>query len=123
MPLESAGSFDLSESLARVGSHGSNRSHPIRGSGLVGTRGFVVIRRDGEDYRTIADAAAHFGVSAKTVRDWIRRGVLPPPPSFEYGLRSVSYFPDDYLATADDALKRRRSSGAPPASNGSGRSR
>jgi hypothetical protein len=67
-----------------------------------------MIRRDGRDYPTLAEAASELGVSAKTVRDWINRGVLPPPPEFEYGLRFVAYFPPEYLQMARETISAQR---------------
>jgi hypothetical protein len=63
-----------------------------------------VIETRGQRYDTLADAAAIFGVSTKTVRSWIRKGIIDEPPSVEYGLRTIAVFPPDYMARADRQL-------------------
>lgn len=67
-----------------------------------------VLTKDGNLYPTIVDAASDFGVSAKTVRQWIERGLLDPPPQLDYGLRSVAYFPESYMRKARSDLQRHR---------------
>jgi transposase-like protein len=57
---------------------------------------------------TIADAAKEFGVSAKTVREWIRQHIIDSPPTFEYGLRTVMYFPPEYLRKAKEQVRRHK---------------
>ncbi|MDQ1686985.1 MAG: hypothetical protein QOC82_3722 [Frankiaceae bacterium] len=66
------------------------------------------IRKDGREVNTVADAAQHFGVSAKTVDKWIRAGVIPEPPVMEYGLGVIRTYPPDYLKRADKALREAR---------------
>lgn len=56
------------------------------------------------DYPTIADAASEFGVSAKTVREWVRKGIIPEPGTIQIGTREVWHFPDGYMAKAKKAL-------------------
>jgi|GEM_PF-3964336 hypothetical protein len=53
---------------------------------------------------TIADAAARFGVSVKTVRNWIESGKVPMPPSEPNGSGSVLIFPEPYMQAAIAAL-------------------
>jgi len=60
-------------------------------------------------YRTIEDAAKEFSVSAKTVGEWIRRGIIDTPPEIEYGVRSVRYFTTEYLGKAKADIRRYRS--------------
>ena len=52
-----------------------------------------MIRKDDKTYATIADAAREFGVSPRTIRDWIERGLIDEPPRLEYGVRIMTYFP------------------------------
>jgi predicted site-specific integrase-resolvase len=56
----------------------------------------------GKAYYTIADAAQHLGVSAKTIRDYICKGIIPAPPEIMYGVRIVKHFPIEYI---DSAMK------------------
>lgn len=67
-----------------------------------------MLRIDGEDHKTVSDAAKWFQVSVKTVREWIRTEVLPPPPRKEMGLREVDVFPDDYLIAGQQLIAERR---------------
>lgn len=52
-----------------------------------------MIRKNDKTYATIADAAREFGVSPRTIRDWIERGLIDEPPRLEYGVRIMTYFP------------------------------
>jgi len=73
-----------------------------------------MILKDGKMYPTIAEAAkALGGVSAKTVREWIDKKILEDPPVFEHGIRTIAYFPPEYLAKAKERLREyRKSKGA-----------
>lgn len=62
----------------------------------------------GKAYPTIVDAAQELGVSAKTVRSWIDTGVIPPPPTVDWGMRTIEVFSSGYLARAKSAMKARR---------------
>jgi predicted site-specific integrase-resolvase len=57
---------------------------------------------------TIADAAARFGVTRKTIRQWIGTGIIEPPPEMDYGARSIQVFPPEYLDKAEEAVKKHR---------------
>ncbi len=70
----------------------------------------MAITRDGTTYMTIAEAKDHFGVAEKTVYDWIKKGIIPPPDQLDHGARSIFVFDDDYLRRADDALRNHRES-------------
>lgn len=59
----------------------------------------------GRTYFTIVDAAAKFGVSAKTVRSYIDKGIIPAPPTVKYGMRVMKHFPAEYIATARKMLE------------------
>ena len=60
----------------------------------------TMITINGKNHPTITDAAKEFGVAAKTVRDWIEKGVIPAPPVVQFGIRSVQVFPADYMKIA-----------------------
>ena len=62
----------------------------------------------GQTYNTVADAAESLGVSAKTIRDYIQRGIIPVPPEVKYGLRTMQYFPVEYLDRAKAYLDKYR---------------
>lgn len=61
-----------------------------------------MIEINGKRYNTLIDAANFFGISSKTVRDWIKKKVIPKPPQIRQGLREIDYYPKEYL---DQALK------------------
>jgi len=67
----------------------------------------------GRKYNTIVDAAAEFGVSAKTVRSYIVKGVIPAPPTINFGVRIIRHFPPEYIARAkkmrDTYMRARKS--------------
>ncbi len=67
-----------------------------------------MLRINGEDYLTIADAAERLGNSTKTVRTWIRKGVIDNPPVAPYGTREVQYFTEAYLRKAAEDVKKAR---------------
>jgi DNA-binding transcriptional MerR regulator len=54
----------------------------------------------GRTHYTIVDAAERLGVSAKTIRDYIHRGIIPEPPEIKYGVRILKHFPIDYIDLA-----------------------
>ena len=51
----------------------------------------IVVR--GKTYTTTMDAAMELGVSTKTIRQYILRGIIPPPPEITYGVRTLRHFP------------------------------
>ena len=61
-----------------------------------------------KEHPTIAEAAKEFGVSPKTVREWIGKGLLEEPPSFDYGTRQVWIFPRNYMKEASRRLQEHR---------------
>lgn len=65
----------------------------------------------GRTYNTIVDAAAKFGVSAKTVRSYIDRGVIPAPPTVKYGMRIMKHFPYEYMARAKKMIEKQMKAG------------
>jgi hypothetical protein len=60
---------------------------------------------NGKTYRTTMDAALELGVSTKTVRTYINKGIIPPPPQIRYGVRMIKHFPPEYIATAKAHLE------------------
>jgi hypothetical protein len=62
----------------------------------------------GKTYNTIADAAENLGVSAKTIRDYIDKGIIPEPPKIMYGVRVLKHFPLDYINSAKSHLEKYR---------------
>jgi len=60
----------------------------------------------GRTYYTTVDAATNLGVSAKTVRSYIDKGVIPAPPTVTYGVRIIRHFPPEYIAMAKKMLEK-----------------
>jgi hypothetical protein len=61
---------------------------------------------EGKTYSTIVDASKTLGVSAKTVRGYIEKGIIPAPPIIRYGIRAVMHFPTEYMKKAKQLLDR-----------------
>ena len=73
-----------------------------------------MILKDGKTYRTIAEAAKELGgASAKTVREWISKRIIDEPPVFEHGIRTIAYFPPEYIVRAKERLREYRKSKGP----------
>jgi predicted site-specific integrase-resolvase len=66
----------------------------------------VVIVIHDQTYLTIVDAAKRIGVSAKTVREYIAKGIIPEPPVVRYGIRLIKHFPQNYMENAAKTLKQ-----------------
>jgi DNA-binding transcriptional MerR regulator len=64
----------------------------------------------GKTYYTIADASERLGVSAKTIRDYIYKGIIPEPPEIKYGVRILKHFPVEYMDLAKLYLDNYRNS-------------
>jgi len=64
----------------------------------------------GKTYYTIVDAAERLGVSAKTIRDYIHKGIIPEPPEIKYGIRTLRHFPLEYIDMAKIHLENFRDS-------------
>jgi predicted site-specific integrase-resolvase len=58
----------------------------------------------GETYFTIVDATKTLGVSAKTIRGYIEKGIIPSPPVIRYGVRAIKHFPPEYMNRAKALL-------------------
>lgn len=65
-------------------------------------------KKNGTEHNTVVDAAQHLGLSASTLRRYIRNGTFPSPPKEFFGSVGYSVFPADYLAEAAKKLKRMR---------------
>ncbi|MBN2397152.1 MAG: MerR family DNA-binding transcriptional regulator [Deltaproteobacteria bacterium] len=63
---------------------------------------------EGRTYYTTADAAKALGVSAKTIRSYIEKGIIPEPPEVQSGLRTFKHFPKDYMGEAKRILETYR---------------
>jgi len=64
----------------------------------------IVIQK--QTYYTTVDFAAELGVSTKTVREYIKKGFILPPPEVKYGVRTVKYFPPEYIKLAKVHLEK-----------------
>jgi len=62
----------------------------------------------GKTHCTIVDAAEQLGVSPKTIRDYIHKGIIPEPPEIKYGLRILKHFPLEYMDLAKHHLENYR---------------
>ena len=62
----------------------------------------------GQTYFTTVDAAAELGVSTKTIREYIQKGIIPPPPEISFGVRMVRCFPPEYMKSAKEHLENYR---------------
>jgi hypothetical protein len=63
---------------------------------------------NGQAYSTIIDAAGELGVSAKTIRQYIEKKIIPEPPVIQFGVRVVKHFPKKYMETAKKRLTQYR---------------
>jgi hypothetical protein len=63
---------------------------------------------NGQTYSTIIDAAGELGVSAKTIREYIAKKIIPEPPVIQFGIRTVKHFPLDYMHLARKHLQTYR---------------
>lgn len=62
------------------------------------------MRIDGKEYPTVSEAARKFKVNVRTVKIWIDKGIIPEPPTVDYGVRKIRVFPDEYMRRALKAL-------------------
>jgi DNA-binding transcriptional MerR regulator len=62
----------------------------------------------GQTYSTIADAARELDVSAKTIRQYIAKKIIPEPPVIQFGNRTVKHFSKNYLTAAKKQLQKYR---------------
>ena len=62
----------------------------------------------GKTYITIVDAAEMLGVSTKTIRGYIKKGIIPDPPAVRYGIRLIKHFPPEYMSRAKELLDKYR---------------
>ncbi len=62
----------------------------------------------GKEHNTVKDAAAFFGVTAKTVKNWISDGVISKPGTLPYGKGEIEVFPESYLTAEKERLNKNR---------------
>jgi len=62
----------------------------------------------GQTYSTIVDAARELDVSAKTIRQYIAKKIIPEPPVIQFGNRKVMHFSGNYLTAAKKQLQKYR---------------
>jgi len=62
----------------------------------------------GQTYSTIVDATRELDVSAKTIRQYIAKKIIPEPPVIQFGNRTVKHFPKNYMAAAKRQLQKYR---------------
>ena len=62
----------------------------------------------GQTYSTIADAARELGVSAKTIRQYLAKKIIPEPPVVQFGNRKIRHFSKNYLTAAKKQLQKYR---------------
>jgi len=74
----------------------------------IGPQGCTMIIVKGKTYCTIVDAAEQLGVSSKTIRDYIHKGIIPEPPEIKYGVRILKHFPLEYMDLAKLHLENYR---------------
>jgi hypothetical protein len=60
----------------------------------------------GQTYSTIADAVRELAVSAKTIRQYIAKKIIPEPPVIQFGNRTVKRFSQNYLTAAKKAASK-----------------
>lgn len=68
----------------------------------------IMLEIKGKKYNTLSDAAKHFGVSPKAVRDWVKKQIISSPPSKPFGAREVDIYPEEYLKQAEVELAEHR---------------
>lgn len=61
-----------------------------------------------QSINTIADAAKSLNVSAKTIKAYIQKGIIPKPDEIQYGIRSIQHFSEEYLENAHKTLEAYR---------------
>lgn len=66
---------------------------------------------DGKPEKGTKEVALYLKVSEKTVRNYIRKGTIPPPPKMKQGTRDFNDFPEKYLEEAKKSLNRSKGVG------------
>ncbi len=107
--------------MATYGEEGPYPQHPPMGTEqqhtFVKVDPRMAVNVNGVSHPSIADASDYFNVSTKTIREWIEKGIIPHPPTIDYGTRELQVFPDEYLRSADAARKeymKKKKSERPP---------
>ena len=62
----------------------------------------------GQTYSTIVDATRELDVSAKTIRQYIAKKIIPEPPVIQFVNLTVKHFPKNYMAAAKRQLQKYR---------------
>ena len=63
---------------------------------------------NGKIHKSIEEAAQELGVHAKSLRSYIKDGILPEPPAIPTGLIERRYFPDELVSKYKKILQNRR---------------
>ncbi|MBA4395885.1 MAG: hypothetical protein C0394_00625 [Syntrophus sp. (in: bacteria)] len=61
-----------------------------------------------QSINTIADAAKSLNVSAKTIKTYIQKGIIPRPDEIQYGIRTIQHYSEEYLENAHKTLEAYR---------------
>ncbi|MCG9893440.1 MAG: pentapeptide repeat-containing protein [Thermosynechococcaceae cyanobacterium MS004] len=85
----------------------SAKSQSLSGANLSGAN-LSGANKYGIQHATVSDAAKEFGVTTKTVNQWINKGILPKPPTMDIGTNTMNVFPKEYLDNAKKALQEYR---------------
>jgi predicted DNA-binding transcriptional regulator AlpA len=63
------------------------------------------IKISGHTHLSITDLAAATGLSTKTLRSYISKGILPEPEKLKHGLSEFSVFSAEYIKQAVQAVR------------------
>lgn len=85
---------------------GVRTRNPLISQPPTARMGNDLLTMNGECYLTLTDAANRLGVSTKAVTGYLARGILPPPPTVQWGARIVNVYPESYLTDARERLAR-----------------
>jgi DNA-binding transcriptional MerR regulator len=69
------------------------------------------LKFDGIEYRTIADVKERYKVSEKSLKRWIKQGLLPPPKVEARGGRPFRHYTDRWCEALATFLKQKRGGG------------
>lgn len=65
-------------------------------------------KKNGIEYKTVDDIGKELGVSASTIRRYIRNGTFPKPRRVFFGQQGIQVFSDEYIARAKVTLENLR---------------
>jgi predicted DNA-binding transcriptional regulator AlpA len=63
------------------------------------------INISGKSHLSISDLAAATGLSTKTLKTYIEKGILPKPETLEHGMRAFQVFSEEYIKNAVQIVK------------------